>query len=261
MQIQRRSLGSETFFEYDASRLLISAFNRNSRASIVYNNRRFPIEVQYSSGYTLYYGYNRRGQRSYLADNQGYNVSYTYDSEARLIEIRKSSDDSLISRFDYSNGVLRRKTLGNGAYSSYLYNEASQLVQLDNYLPNQTLSSSNRYDYDRRGRVTKMTDESGQTWRYRYDPTGQLTGWTSSNGESIRYTYDNRGNRLVTERGESVERYSVTEMNQYTLFNETDQFSYDLNGNLIRKVTQGGTESYGFDAEGRLTSTETLTER
>lgn len=200
MQIYRSSAGTETSFEYNTERLLVSASNGNSRVSIAYNERKFASEVRYSSGYTIYYGYNRRGQRSFLADNHGYNVSYFYDSQFRLVEVRKSSDDSLISRFNYSGGAVASKTLRNGAYSLFTY-ENGRLMQLDNYLPNQTLSSSNRYDYDQRGRVAKMTDSSGQTWSYRYDVSGQLTGWTSSGGENIRYTYDSRGNRIMTERG------------------------------------------------------------
>lgn len=233
------------------------ASNGNSRVSITYNEKSLPTQVQYSSGYTLHYGYNRRGQRSFLADNRGYNISYFYDSQFRLIEVLTSSNNSLICQFDYVDNVVTRKTLGNGAYSLFTY-DSGLLTQLENYLPNQTLSSSNRYDYDHRGRVTKMTDSSGQTWTYRYDVSGQLTGWTSSSGESIRYTYDNRGNRVVTERGESTGRYSVNEMNQYTSFNGTEQFSYDLNGNLVRKLTPTSAESFRYDAEGRLILTETL---
>lgn len=236
---------------------MVSASNGNSRLSIMYNKNSLPIQVQYLSGYTLYYGYNRRGQRSFLADNRGYNISYFYDSQFRLVEVRQSSNHTLICRFDYVNNVVTRKTLGNGAYSLFTYS-SDLLIQLENYLPNQTLSSSNRYDYDHRGRVTKMTDSVGQTWTYRYDVSGQLTGWTSSSGESIRYTYDNRGNRLVMERGESTGRYSVNEMNQYTAYNGTDQFSYDVNGNLAHRFTPTSAESYRYDAEGRLILTETL---
>lgn len=239
----------------------MSASNVNSRASLVYNERGFPSELHYSSGHSLFYGYNQRGQRSYLADNHGYNITYIYDSQLRLFEVRKSNDSSLISRFEYDNNQVVRKTLGNGAYSLYTYNKANQIVLLENYLPNHTLSSSNHYEYDRKGRVVKMTDSSNQTWAYRYDITGQLTGWISSSGERISYIFDNRGNRLVTTRGEAMERYSVNIMNQYTSYNENEQYSYDANGNLVRKVTPTGTESFGYDAEGRLIFTETSNNR
>ena len=261
VQIYRSSLDSETHFEYDTNRLLISAYNDHSRASIVYNQEGLPGEVRYSSGHTLYYGYNGKGQRTFLADNHGYNISYLYDMRSRLVEVQKSNDSSLISRFVYSDGVVVRKILGNGAYTTYAYNEDRKLVHQANYLPDHTLSSSNQYDYDQKGRVTRIADSANRTWSYKYDITGQLTGWTSSTGEDVSFSYDTRGNRLMMQMRNSRENYFVNNMNQYTSYNGTEQFLYDLNGNLIRKVTPRGTESYEFDAEGRLIHTETTSNR
>ena len=261
VQIYRRTPDGENYYDYNAEKLLMSAHNGNSRVSIVYNERKLPSEVQYSSGYTLYYGYNNKKQRTYLADNHGYNISYIYDAQSRLVEVCKSNDSSLITQFDFVDGMLARKTLGNGAYTVYTYNIAHKLVQQENFFPNQTLSSSNRYDYDLKGKVVRMTDMTNQSWNYKYDTSGQLIGWTSSRGEDIRYTYDSRGNRILTQRGMTNERYSVNEMNQYTSYKDNEQFSYDSNGNLVRKVTLRGTERYRFDAEGQLVSTETPNDR
>ena len=239
----------------------MSAYNNHSRASILYNQKGLPSEVQYSSGHTLYYGYNERDQRSFLADNHGYNISYIYDAHSRLIEVQKSNDSDLISRFDYANGVVVRKTLGNGAYTTYTYNEAQKLTQQKNYLPDNTLSSSYQYDYDQGGRVAKMTDSVNRTWSYKYDSTGQLTGWVSSIGERVSFSYDNRGNRLMMERGNLRGNYFVNNMNQYTSYNGTERFSYDPNGNLVSKVAPRGTERYEYDAEGRLVHTESASNR
>lgn len=241
--------------------MLVSAYSDHSRASIEYNEKGFPIEIRYSSGHTLYYGYYESGRRSFIADNNGYNISYIYDSQFRLIEVRKSNDSSLISQFDYSDGVLVRKLLGNGAYSLYTYGKGNTLVQVDNFLPDQTLSSSYHYDYDEKGRVINMTDSLNQSWTYSYDVAGRLIGWVSSSGESVRYTYDNRGNRLKTVRGGSTERYTVNRVNQYMSYNDSERFSYDLNGNLVLKVTPRGSESFGYDAEGKITFTQTSNDR
>lgn len=254
-------MGNEAHFEYNADKLLVSAQNGNGRVYIVYNPvNKLPMEVRYSSGYTLYYGYNSRNLRTFLADNHGYNISYIYDAKYRLVEVRKSNDSSLITRYEYTGSVVSRKILGNGAYSVNTY-DGHKLVQMDNYFPNHTLSSSNRYDYDLKGRVTRLTDSSGESWNYKYDITGQLIGWTSSSGEDVQFTYDNRGNKILTQRGTAFERYSVNEMNQYTSYNGNEEFSYDPNGNLVRKVTPRGIESYAFDAEGKLISTETPNDR
>lgn len=50
-------------------------------------------------------------------------------------------------------------------------------------------------------------------------------------------------------------------MNQYTTYNGTEQFTYDMNGNLVRKATPREAENYRFDAEGRLVFTQTSNDR
>ena len=193
MQVSSRTPTAETRYEYSSNNLLMSANIDDSRASIVYNERKLPSAVHYSTGYSLFYGYNAKNQRVYLADNRGYNVSYIYDAQSRLFEVRKSDDSSLITRFEYTRGLLSRKTLGNGAYTSFIHNKESKLVQQINYFPNGTCSSSNTYDYDLKGKVTMVTDMDNQTWSYKYDTSGQVIGWTSSSGEDIRYTYEETG--------------------------------------------------------------------
>lgn len=154
-----------------------------------------------------------------------------------------------------------RKTLGNGAYSNYTYGVGDKPTQLDNYLPDGTLSSSNKYQYDLKGRVLQITDSSDQSWAFNYDLAGRLSGWKSSNGEFVQYLYDNRGNRLRVLEGGSSGRYSVNRMNQYSSYNNSEEFFYDPNGNLVRKVTPMGTENYEYDAEGKLISTQTANDR
>ena len=261
LQIQKSSTDSSIFYEYDDQAKLISAANENGRVQLTYTENGLPSEVRYSSGRTLYYGYNQRNQRTYIADNRGYNISYTYDQSFRLTEIRNSSGNNLLCQFQYENGLMIRKTLGNGGFSAYAYDSARHLTQLVNYFPNGSVSGANSYEYDKKGRVSQMTDSANQTWMYRYDSVGQLKGWTSSTGESIQYTYDKRGNRIVTSRGESVERYSVNNINQYTSFNGTDYFSYDMDGNLRLKATPQGNTSYEFDNEGRLKNAGTAENR
>ena len=225
---------------------------------IVYNDDGAPLQVIYSSGRTITFGYNSANQRVYIADNSGYNVTYSYDGKSRLSEIRHASSGELVASFQYGlTGEVVRKLLGNGAYSTYHYQGNSQrLSELRNYLPNGTLSSRLIYRYDRKGKITGMTSLNGNR-TYMYDAAGQLIKWTSTSSGVIEYTYDSRGNRVVQTRNNRQEGYSVNNMNQYTMFNESDTFTYDVNGNLRQKFTGGRTENFVFNPEGKLTETET----
>ena len=225
---------------------------------IVYDDNGAPVQVAYSSGRILTYGYNSANQRVYVADNSGYNVTYSYDGKSRLSEIRHGSNGELVAAFEYGDrGAVIRKSLGNGAYTTYLYlGDTRHLSELRNYLPNGTLSSKFIYAYDRKGKITAMISISGN-WTYTYDAIGQLIKWTSPNGDVTEFTYDSRGNRIAHTRNAQQAGYTTNSMNQYTVFNETDTFAYDPNGNLRQKNAGGRTENFVFNSEGKLTETET----
>jgi len=50
-------------------------------------------------------------------------------------------------------------------------------------------------------------------------------------------------------------------LKQPTVFNNTDTFVYDRNGNLREKNAGGATERYTFNAAGQLIGTETADKR
>lgn len=229
----------------------------------MYDNMRRPTKVHYEgTGHVLFYGYNEQSQRTFIADNEGYNVTFIYDSQYRLCEVRQSGNDSFIAKLEYHNGVLSKKTLGNGLYTLYSYDNNLQLISVRNYYPNNTVSSSNSVEYDFKSRVVSMTDSDGLLVRYTYDSLGQVTGWTSSSGERVKYIYDDRGNRLVLERNGNVNSCVVNELNQYVQCNNrTTSFSYDLNGNMLQRRTPEGDKDYRYDTEGRLIETLTANSR
>ncbi|MFB9832534.1 DUF6531 domain-containing protein [Actinoallomurus acaciae] len=50
-----------------------------------------------------------------------------------------------------------------------------------------------RYGYDEIGRLTGVTDSSGESLHLSYDEQGRLTGWLDRNGNAYRYEYDEQG--------------------------------------------------------------------
>ena len=83
-----------------------------------------------------------------------------------------------------------------------------------------------------------------------------MVKWTTTDGDMSTYTYDGRSNRLVSTVNGRESGYETNNVNQYISFNQTDHFSYDLNGNLVRKFSRGRNETFVFDAEMKLIQTE-----
>lgn len=249
-------------YEYDSRRRLTRASNIDGTMEIVYDHNGLPLQVTYPSGHTLTYGYNRRSQRVSLADNNGFRVTYHYDEKYRLSEVRLGESGDLVAQFEYgNNGYLIRKILGNGAQSTYSYVPGTeQLFELRNYLPNGTLTSTFSYTYDEKQRVTKISTDMGN-WMYMYDAVGQLIGWVDPSGDITELRYDSRGNRIVEKRNEREMSYSVNNMNQYMAYNNSDSFDFDHGGNLRVKTSNGSSEHFTFNAEGKLVEVETPDKR
>lgn len=251
-----------TSYEYDNNKRLIRGTNSEGTIGITYDTSGRPVQVSYSSGHILYYGYNNQDQRVFLADNNGYNVTYIYDRKEKLSQIRKSSSGEVIVEYQYDEtDKLTRKNLGNGAYTIYRYNgPKDQLSELRNFLPGGEESTFFTYEYDKLGRIISATSESGR-WKYIYDSAGQLIKWMNPELETTEITYDLRGNRLQQMVDGSEMGYSVNSVNQYLTFNGTELFSYNENGHLREKRSGRKRESFIFDAEGKLIETETLNTR
>jgi len=84
---------------------------------------------------------------------------------------------------------------------------------------------------------------------YGYDNIYQLLSATPSSGTAETYTSHPVGNRLSSL---GVTSYSNTSSNELTATsNET--YTFDLNGNTTGKTDSGGTTTYGWDFENRMT--------
>ena len=240
----------------------MSGTNNAGSVLIGYNSQGLPERVTYPNGHTLYYGFNGRNQRLYLADNHGFNVTYHYNEKNRLAAVRNATTGEAIAEWDYGNHRQPvKKTLRNEGYTTYKYDSTSErLLEIHNYLPNGTLLSYFVYNYDRNGHLERMTSMQGN-WSYIYDAFGQLTGWTDPSGDSTEIAYDSRKNRISMTMGNVSSGYSVNNLNQYTAFGNNQTFQYDRDGNLLKKNELNRVETFRFSAEGRLTATETADKR
>lgn len=257
MQISKNIGNDIISYQYDADGRMSQAINSMGSVSFTYNNKGGPQQVTYPNGHTIYYGFNSDNQRSYMADSHGYNVTYQYSQKKQLTAVLYASSQQPVVQFEYnSRGLLSRKILGNGAFTTFNYVEGTtNLLSITNHDVNGTQSSLYIYHYDTKGRIIQVSTSEGN-WTFGYDPAGQMIKWTNPGGDITTYNYDGRSNRVVTSVNGRKAGYETNNINQYLSFNQSDHFSYDTNGNLIRKLTRGRNETFIFDAEGKLIQTE-----
>ena len=163
--------------------------------------------------------------------------------------------------------------LANGARSTYVYDNADRVLQLNNSSQSgtQVFFWTFTYTYDAVGNRIASTDSMAGTLSWTYDKAYQLTNENLTGGGnpqpnySSTYTYDGVGNRtLMVSTGTSsagTSTYSYDAANQLTVrqspvfgIPQVISYSYDGAGNVLGTVASGNQLTTNiWDGESRLT--------
>jgi RHS repeat-associated protein len=200
----------------------------------VYNNKGQVSEVSlphilgYSSLKNVYI-YDRYGQKIREESTSG---TVTYDYSGKTVQVTKSGGRTYSKTSDSQGNIV--SATDNAGSTDYSYKSIGK--------PGTITSSGSSWTmvYDTYGRQTSLTDPNAGTSNYSYNNFGELTSQTDARNLTKSLTYDNLGrvNTQVSPEG-------------------TKTFTYDPSGNpgLLSSVTfPGGSETYNYDANSRLTS-------
>ena len=191
-------------------------------------------------GQAISYSYNSQGLLVGETFSDGTQASFSYDAHQDLVSMTDTTGTTL---FSYNGaGELTGVTYPDGSFITYTYNAAGQRTQM----ADQSGFTVN-YGYDTLGRLSELTDGSSNLIvQYTYDAAGELSSELFGNGTETDYTYDKDGR--VTDIVNLAPGGAVQSSYAYT---------YNLQGLPIMMTTQAGTFTYGYDADGQLTSVVT----
>lgn len=242
--------GSTIDYGYDGHRNRTKITDASGVITLTYDAADRVTGVTYPDGRFLHYTYDAGGRVSQILAQDGFATNYHYDAIGRLSSITDASGATSVVYLYDSVSRLVRRTLGNSEYTTYTYNERSQVTSLVNHAANDSIESQFAYTYDSQGRPLTMTTSAGTT-TYGYDATQQLISVTLPDGRSIHYQYDAAGNRIAVNDDGTQTDYSTNAANQYTDVGST-HYTYNANGNLATKTDGSGTTTYTYDARNRL---------
>jgi YD repeat-containing protein len=212
------------------------------------------VPFQSSSG-TIYYS----TKKHYYDRNGNVLIEKTANNKPGETESFSQTGYEYNSR----NMLAKTTTYSSGTpvnYTQYYYDAAGNKLRMYtglsspltiNGLDNITPGSDNdysvtKYEYNRFGKLTKMTDPLGQSENYTYDLNNNLTQKTDRNGNISTMTYDGQGKALVT----SVTTPDGTGNAAYT-------YTYFKTGSRATMSGGGINTTYGYDDLRRLiTETE-----
>jgi len=190
------------------------------------------LETTNTNGLTLSYGYDSAGRRNRLTHPDGFYVTYGYEADSSLSNIKAYGSTTLVSYSYDVNSKLTGIYRGNNINSTLSYTPLNQLQSYHHLNINQTTMQ--------------------------YSPAGQLTNRQTTNAD-YQIKIPQPGNQS----------YVPNILNQYTSV-AGQSLGYDLNGNLTgfdswtynynahNRLTSasksGQSLSLDYDATGRLNS-------
>lgn len=243
---------------YDKNGNVISSVNpRGIITNTEYNSFNKPVKITKNAGdaeanqIMEELSYDGNGNLEVITDGNGNKTKYIYDAMNRRTSAiygyeseTTRSDTWVYDALNMTNrkGVAitydsRNRILTENS-RTYAYDPAGRILSVSGY-PNANVS----YSYDALGRILSETN-GGRMHNYTYDLSSHrvksdygLSSTQSTPTHSLRYKYDTNG-RLV----------SITDQQ-----NRTTSYSYDLNGNTIKKIHANGSyiENH-YDALNRL---------
>jgi RHS repeat-associated protein len=286
--------GYDTVFSYNKNEepnLIHDAEDHNTVS--LYNERDLLWKVTDANGKITEYSYDKNGNLAEIKDANNDTTTYEYDGFYRLIEISYPDDSNEKFTYDKNSNVTSKKNRnGQTIYYEYdalnrlsvknrsddpnitfTYDIASRVVEVNDGRSVSEGGGITRYEYDRVGRLTKVTDPEGRIVIYEYDKRGLRTKVDVPGPPYLTYTYDALGRvTKVTHSNTSFGNNGVLAEYRYdqfsrrtllTLGNDTNSvYEYDI-ADKLEKITNNlngsglGSFGYTYDkVENRLTMTD-----
>jgi RHS repeat-associated protein len=236
-----------------------------------------PLKVTDPLGHTTKYTYDGNGNLETLTDGNSHKTTYTYDADNEQTKIEKPNGQIIETGYD-SAGQVTSQTDGNKHTIKYERNLLEEVTEEIDPLSRKTTKEydlagnlkkltdhekrSTTYTYDPANRLKEVVYSSGKpaTVKYEYDKDGDRTKMTDGTGIN-KYTFDQLDRLTETENGHKEKvKY------EYDLANEQTKITYpntkavtrafDKAGRL-EKVTDWSSHAtkFSYDADSDLTAT------
>src|ERR1700722_719662 len=212
-----------------------------------------PAKITDPLGHTTKYTYNVDGNTETITDGNSHKTTYNYDADGLQIKVKEANGDVTETEYDVPGNVVKQID-GNEHTWTYVRNILEQVTESVDPLGHKTLAEydaagnltkltdpakrTTTYTYDPADRLTEVSYSSGKpaTIKYEYDKDGYRTKMTDGTGTST-YTYDQLDRMTESESG-----HKVVVKYKYDLANDQTEITYP-NGKAV---------THAFDKDDRL---------
>ncbi|HEV3033934.1 MAG TPA: DUF6531 domain-containing protein [Solirubrobacteraceae bacterium] len=197
-------LGHTTEYKYNADGDVESVADANKHTtSYSYNNEDEPVQVKEPSGGTTETEYDKTGQVIAQIDGNKHKTKYKRNVLEQITESTDPLGHLTTKEYDGA-GNLVKLTDPAKRTTSYTYDPANRLTEVT-YSDGKTPTV--KYEYNKDGDRTKMTDGTGTTTNT-FDQLDRLTETENGNKETVKYEYNlaNDQTKITYPNGKAVTR-------------------------------------------------------
>jgi len=214
--------------------------------------------------------YDTEGNRLSMTNQDNGVTNYAYDVLNRVTSL--TNPQGQITKYAYDPvGNILTQTDSNSTVTTRTYSKDNQVLTAKTTNSASHVLASANYVYDTAGLKTSITQDNGNVINYTYDAVHHLAGEVKNTASntlvySYAYTYDPLGNRLTMNT--NLNGVALTYNYTYNNLNELTQsvpvasngtqgavtaYSYNNDGDLVKKVSAGQATAYAYDFDNRLT--------
>lgn len=220
------------------------------------------IKITYPDNTSERNSYNHLSKITSHIDQENVETRFKYDEFGNLTDIIEAVglplERTTKYKYDQYGNVTEIKYVGDSntaeAVYKYTYDNRDNILTYEDAEGNITTFS----DYDANGDPWTITDARGKTWKYEYNKMGRLKKITSPMNFEVNYTYDKLG-RLIAHEDEVKSRHEFTYNPQSLLKKIIDplknerKYEYNLNDRLEKITDESNkTVTNEYDSFGRL---------
>ena len=246
---------------------LTSVSDQSGTSHFSYDDEGRTITAQKTIGqtpYTTQTAYDPLGHiNSITYPQNGGVVNYAYDSAFNIVSVTDPASGTVYAAFSGYNALGQPGGInfginsnGKDSTTTYIYyplNHRLQEMTTTPPLPAKPVQDM-VYGYDDDGNVTAVTDNvvPNNSQQFTYDGLNRLVRATSPSYSTINFTYDSIGNITLNTRVGSYS-YSGAGPHAVTLAG-TSTYGYDANGNMTSRHTSATNQTLTYDYDNRVSS-------
>jgi RHS repeat-associated protein len=207
------------------------------KTKIEVNPQGRPLKITDPLGHTTKYTYDGDGNVETFIDGNSHKTKYTYNGDDEPIKVEEPNKTVTETEYDGAGQVVS-ETDGNKHKTKYVRNALEEIIEIVNPLSKKTLKEYDgagnlikltdpakrtaTYTYDPANRLTEVSYSSGSpaAVKYEYDKDGDRTKMTDGTGTTT-YTYDQLDRMIESENGhKEVAKY------EYDIANDETKITY-----------------------------------